>query len=262
VRREHVSHISELAAPGNTRAEVSLRILLVYADIEILQYMGRLLGLRGHRVHTFVGRSRETVERVLKVAARLRFDVAIIDTIMPGMGGTQLLELIHSVSPSTRLIGADCAHCVETSVELAKKGVEVQTLLLPFKHEDLEKILRETVLARAQEAAVESARNQKGEESDPPWSRDFVKFKVAESRSPYARHCKWCSKEIPPKESALVVSGLKNRNPLLCSKDCFLSWESIYWQRAAISHLGLSIEEFRSEQRNLKRQKRFLQSGR
>jgi CheY-like chemotaxis protein len=260
VLHESLSHSSKLAVPDNMRAAVSLRILLVYVDIGTLQYMGRLLGSWGHRVHTFVGRSVEAVDRVLKAATGLRFDVAIIGTIMPGMGGTQLLESIHRVSPSTRLIGADCGPCVETSAELAKKGLKVQTLLLPFNHEDLQELLREAVLTRVQEIEAESARNQKFEETDPPWSRDFVKFQVAEVKSLHPRHCSWCSQEISKEGSALVVFGLKNRSPRFCSKDCFQSWDSIYWQRIAIRNLGLSIEEFRSEERNLKRQRRFLQS--
>ncbi len=91
-----------------------------------------------------------------------------------------------------------------------------------------------------------------------PPVRNYGRFQITEERRPYLRHCTWCSTEILQGESALVVRGVSSRCPRFCSEDCFQSWESIYWQRLALSHLGLSKEELKVEERYLRRQKYFL----
>jgi len=97
-----------------------------------------------------------------------------------------------------------------------------------------------------------------------PHTRDYGKFRIVEVIRPYMRNCTWCSLEIPEGKVALVVDGLVKMAqyaPRFCSEDCFQNWESIYWQRVALSHLGLSKEERKLEERCLRRQKYFLRSN-
>lgn len=90
-----------------------------------------------------------------------------------------------------------------------------------------------------------------------PHARNYGRFQIVEEIRSYVRHCTWCSREIPERKAALVVRGVYNRCPRFCSEDCFQNWESIYWQKVALSHLGLSREELKLEERYLRRQKYF-----
>lgn len=82
-------------------------------------------------------------------------------------------------------------------------------------------------------------------------------FEIMNEARPNARHCRWCSEQIPAKLSSPTVR-LKGNVMFFCRVDCWQNWESIYWQRAALKRLHLSACQFRREQRRITRQKRFL----
>jgi hypothetical protein len=88
-------------------------------------------------------------------------------------------------------------------------------------------------------------------------SKDYGKFKLVQESRPYERHCTWCSEKIPSNTVALVVYGVTKWRPRFCSEDCFKGWESVFWQRIALSHLGLSSEEVKREHRYLRLQRYF-----
>jgi hypothetical protein len=82
-------------------------------------------------------------------------------------------------------------------------------------------------------------------------------LRIRQEMSQNERHCTECSQAIPKREIALVVDGAPGGLKKFCSDDCFQTWESLYWQRLAISHLGLTREELKHEQRDLRIQRRF-----
>lgn len=88
-------------------------------------------------------------------------------------------------------------------------------------------------------------------------SRDYVKFKLVQEVRPYERQCTWCIEKIPKNTAALVVHGVTKWRPRFCSEDCFKGWESLFWQRIALSHLGLSSQELKRERRYLRLQQYF-----
>jgi hypothetical protein len=90
-----------------------------------------------------------------------------------------------------------------------------------------------------------------------PDDRVIGNLHIREEMRPYERHCTWCSRTIPEREMVLVVDGARQGRPRFCSEDCFQNWESLYWQRLAISHLGLTVKELRQEQKDLRLQRRF-----
>ena len=110
----------------------SLKILVVDDEVAILEYLDKLLSNLGHSVHTFVGCSTGTALKIIETAAADMFDVAIIDVVMPGIDGMQLIEFLHRVSPATQFISSDCGLCVDVSIELMKKGIPVRPWLRPF----------------------------------------------------------------------------------------------------------------------------------
>jgi len=133
-------------------------------------------------------------------------------------------------------------HGVSQSPAMAEESLDAQTLV--------DRI--------SPPAAPKKEPNKKYDLVKPP-VRNYGRFQTGEDVRPYLRHCTWCSAEILQGEPALVVYGVGGRCPRFCSEDCFQGWESIYWQRLALSHLGLSREELKVEQRYLRHQKYFRQ---
>jgi CheY-like chemotaxis protein len=321
----------------------TLKILVVDDEIAILECMARLLCSLGHNVHAFKSCSMGDALRIIETAAGAEFDVAIIDVIMPGLDGMQMIELIHRVSPSTGFISSDCGPCIEVSNELIKKGLLVLPLLRPFEPGGIERTLDDMISLRDPNPKVVQDQNE-GEEirlrsqvsgavqkivyKFNPEGLSFVgspcnkysahcktiakyvwqhfpyspekkaltrlenvlsetfscegksvpyteiasaifsllpppfrgtTIQVTTSIRPYPRRCWWCDREIPKKQPALMLYGRKNGayRPKFCSRDCYQNWDSVHWQRVALSDLDLSEKELRREKRNLQRQTRF-----
>jgi len=89
---------------------------------------------------------------------------------------------------------------------------------------------------------------------------DYGKFRLVEEICPYPRHCKWCLEEIRGKTAALVVYGVKNGRPRFCSPEHFRNWESVFWQRVALSHLQFSRGKLKRELRFLRFQRKVSTS--
>ena len=121
----------------------SLKILVVDDETTILEYIGRCLSSRGHSVYSFAGCNTGTALTIVEAAAAVRFDVAIVDVVMPGIDGMELIEFIHRVSPSTQFISSDCGACVQVSIALMERGILVRPLLKPFEVEDLDNLLKD-----------------------------------------------------------------------------------------------------------------------
>lgn len=138
---ENSSLFSRKDSPNPDRADTSLRILLVDDESSILAYLAELLTSWGHHVLPFCGCSVAEVDGILRDATEFEFDVAIVDTVMPGTNGMQLLELINQVSPATVLVSADTGPCINTALELMKKGICVHPLVYPFEVRELQGIL-------------------------------------------------------------------------------------------------------------------------
>lgn len=104
---------------------------------------------------------------------------------------------------------------------------------------------------------VDDERNLGAAYTPSPEDRVFGNLHVRREKRPYERHCTWCFESIAERQMALVIDGARKGRPRFCSDDCFQNWESLYWQRLAISHLGLTSEEFKQQQRDLRLQRRF-----
>ncbi len=76
-----------------------MRILVVDDDHFVLLAIARPLRKAGYEV---VEASR--IEQVVKAAESGKFDVAILDIFMPGMGGINAIERIHAGSPSCKIV--------------------------------------------------------------------------------------------------------------------------------------------------------------
>jgi len=127
---------------------VTLRILLVDDEPVILECLTSLLTMWGHSVLTFHVCTVEEAKGVLLDASAFPFDVAIIGTVMPGINGMELAELVNRISPATVLILGieDC--CIECASHLMERGLFVHPLPAPFEQKELKDALSHAVSPR------------------------------------------------------------------------------------------------------------------
>ena len=79
---------------------LSRRVLVVDDDAGIRQFAERALGHSGYEVVT----ASDGPEALRLVAAQPRFDLFILDVMMPGMRGDELARRLHDRDPETRVL--------------------------------------------------------------------------------------------------------------------------------------------------------------
>ena len=76
-------------------------------------------------------------EDALGMAERRQFDVAVLDMVMPGLSGLQLLEKLKSANPECEVIMLTGQGTIETAVQAMKLGA-IDFLSKPFPLAELE----------------------------------------------------------------------------------------------------------------------------
>lgn len=76
-----------------------MRILLVDDEVEFVTTLAERLTMRGFSVDHCV-----SVAETLELAARTRYDVAVLDMKMPGSSGLELREQLARLQPALRFI--------------------------------------------------------------------------------------------------------------------------------------------------------------
>ncbi|MBC8356949.1 MAG: sigma-54-dependent Fis family transcriptional regulator [Planctomycetes bacterium] len=79
----------------------------------------------------------EEGERALEIAQRRRFHVAILDMVMPGMSGLDLLAKLRELTPDCEVVMLTGLGTIETAVEAMKRGAR-EFLTKPVKLATLE----------------------------------------------------------------------------------------------------------------------------
>ena len=98
----------------------SMRILVVDDDHVVLLAIARPLRKAGYEV---VEASR--VEQVVKAAESGKFDVAILDIFMPGMGGIAAIQRIHAGSPKCRIIAITAGYADMSAEDTIRAAVKI-----------------------------------------------------------------------------------------------------------------------------------------
>lgn len=106
-------------------------ILIVDDDIELRQIIAEVLTGAGYHVDVAAS-GKEAVEKVPSG----KYDIALIDMMMPGMSGTELLIEVRKMSPKTRAIMITAFATVENAVAAIKKGAS-DYISKPFKINEL-----------------------------------------------------------------------------------------------------------------------------
>ncbi|MBI5054987.1 MAG: response regulator [Nitrospirae bacterium] len=111
-------------------------ILIVDDDSELRANLSEILSKKGY--HT--DEASTGIEAIEKVTAN-KFDVMLLDLMMPKMSGMDALAEIRKRSPGTKVIMITAFATVDNAVKAIKKGAS-DYISKPFKIEDLHAIIR------------------------------------------------------------------------------------------------------------------------
>src|SRR5260221_7989237 len=116
---------------------MSQESILVVDDEEVMRdVLGSLLIQAGFHVALA-----ENGPQGLALARRGNFDAAIVDVMLPDMGGLEVLEEMKRVDPELVVLMITAFASLETAITAMKKGA-FDYVAKPFKHEELLHILR------------------------------------------------------------------------------------------------------------------------
>jgi DNA-binding NtrC family response regulator len=109
-----------------------VRLLIVDDDDDLRQDLMQLFRRQGHEVTAAA-----TGEDALNKAEHARFDVALLDLHLPGIGGIDLLAQLKERQPELEALLLTAHSSIETAVEAMRKGA-YDYLTKPFRAADLE----------------------------------------------------------------------------------------------------------------------------
>jgi len=110
---------------------MKVRILLVDDEEDFVQALSERLAMRDYDVTTSLS-GEDAVEKI----KHYNFDVVILDVLMPGLNGIDVLKEIKGIKPLTEVIMLTGHATVETAIEGMKLGAN-DYLMKPCETEDL-----------------------------------------------------------------------------------------------------------------------------
>lgn len=113
-----------------------VQLLVVDDDDEFRGTVLRRFARRGFRVE-----EAPSGAEALDLSARKSFDVAIVDLMMPGMSGLELLARLKELHPDCQIVMLTGQGTIETAVEAMKQGA-YDFLTKPFPLGELEVVIQ------------------------------------------------------------------------------------------------------------------------
>jgi DNA-binding NtrC family response regulator len=114
----------------------NIDLLIVDDDTEYRSTVVRRFSRRGYRIQEAADG-----EAALELAARRQFHVAVVDLVMPGLSGLELLEKLKAGSPDCEVVMLTGQGTIETAVEAVKRGAQ-DFLTKPFPLTELEVVVQ------------------------------------------------------------------------------------------------------------------------
>lgn len=137
-----------MTATENTRSQLS--ILIVDDERRLCELLTKLLELRGYHV-----RSAVSAEAALEEVRRQRFNIVVLDLMMPGMSGAALYEKIRECHPKTNciFISGKPSFLVEETLDAYKRSdARVEFIRKPFDIGELEECIERMARDHLEEA--------------------------------------------------------------------------------------------------------------
>jgi two-component system response regulator PilR (NtrC family) len=144
----------------------------------------------------------------LAVARRQGFDAAIVDVMLPEMGGIDVLEELKKIDPDLVVLMITAYASVETALSAMKKGA-FDYVAKPFKHEELLHILRNALNQRRLQDENRSLRTA---------LRDQGRFTEIVGKSPRMQQVFGLIAQAAPSRSTILVIGESGTGKELVAK--------------------------------------------
>jgi len=107
------------------------RVLIVDDEEEFINSLAERLSIRDYDATTSVN-GRDAIEKI----SGYNFDVVMLDVVMPGIDGLEVLREIKRIKPLTEVIMLTALPNVEIGIEAMKRGA-MDYILKPCKIEEL-----------------------------------------------------------------------------------------------------------------------------
>jgi DNA-binding NtrC family response regulator len=170
----------------------SMDLLIVDDDSDFRRAVAQRFRRRGHHVM-----EAGTPEKALEHAAEKHFDVALVDLVMPGMSGLELLEKLKESDPDSEVVVLTGYGSIDTAVDAMKRGA-YHYVTKPCPLAELE-----VLLAKAYERSTLGKENRQLraalQRAEPEWEM------VGESAA--MRAVKRLVERAAPTESSVLVQG-------------------------------------------------------
>ena len=114
-----------------------MKVLIVDDNSGTRSMIKIILERTGHQV---VGEAADGAS-ALKAFASLRPDVVLLDIIMPGMSGVEVLEDIRKIDKAAKVVMVTAVDQDELNAQLLSKGA-AGIIYKPFSYDDFEKIFK------------------------------------------------------------------------------------------------------------------------
>ena len=121
---------------------LAAKILVVDDEVHIRSFLKETLTRDGYQVVTA-----ESGEAALEQLATREFDLVLLDLMMPGIGGMEVLETLSQQSPETVVILLTAHASLETSIEALRQGAH-DYLFKPCQTVELRESVRTGLLKR------------------------------------------------------------------------------------------------------------------
>jgi DNA-binding NtrC family response regulator len=178
--------------------------ILVIDDEEVIRdVLETLLVQAGYRVSLAA-----TGEEGLGLARRQVFDAAIIDVMLPDMGGIEVLEDLKRSDPELAVLVITAYASVETALQAMKKGA-FDYVSKPFKHEELLHILGNALVQRRLQDENRDLRTA---------LRDQARFTEIIGQSPRMLEVFGLISQAAPSRSTILVVGESGTGKELVAK--------------------------------------------
>ncbi|HUT53660.1 MAG TPA: diguanylate cyclase [bacterium] len=118
------------------------RILVVDDDQFYQEFCAEILGEEGYQI-----KSTYTGEEALEILKREKFDIMLLDLIMPGADGVEILEATKQINPQMDVIMMTGYASVESAVRSLKSGA-ADYLTKPLNPEELKLTIKRTIELR------------------------------------------------------------------------------------------------------------------